>query len=200
MELKPIIPINLNVDQTNYYWFKEGFSLDEIKSIEDISTDFPFEEATTVSSDSNIEFGLNEEVRKSQIKWLLLNSKTDWIYNKIVDMAIEANTTWEFNLHSIIDSIQYTEYYEGGGHYDWHVDIGPQNISHRKVSVTIQLSDSDEYEGGDLELWSGSGYHIMPRGKGVSTFFPSFTMHRITPVTKGTRKSLVLWIGGVHYK
>jgi len=44
MELKPIIPINLNVDQTNYYWFKEGFSLDEIKSIEDISTDFPFEE------------------------------------------------------------------------------------------------------------------------------------------------------------
>ncbi len=146
MELKPIIPINLDVDQTNYYWFKEGFSLDEIKSIEDISMDFPFEKATTVSSDPN-----NDKARKSQIKWLLLNSKTDWIYNKIVDMAIEANTTWEFDLHSIIDSIQYTEYYEGGGHYDWHVDIGPQNISHRKVSVTIQLSDSDEYEGGELE-------------------------------------------------
>ncbi len=195
MELKPIIPINLDVDQTNYYWFKEGFSLDEIKSIEDISMDFPFEKATTVSSDPN-----NDKARKSQIKWLLLNSKTDWIYNKIVDMAIEANTTWEFDLHSIIDSIQYTEYYEGGGHYDWHVDIGPQNISHRKVSVTIQLSDSDEYEGGELELWTGNGYHVMPRGKGVSTFFPSFTMHRVTPVTKGTRKSLVLWIGGGHYK
>jgi len=194
MELKPIIPIDLDVDQTNYYWFKEGFSLSEIKSIKDLSMDFPFEKATTVLSDPD------NKARKSQIKWLDLNSKTDWIYNKITDMAIEANITWNFNLYSIIDSIQYTEYYEGGGQYDWHVDIGPKNISHRKVSVTIQLSDSDEYEGGELELWTGSGYHVMPRGKGVSTFFPSFTMHRVTPVTKGIRKSLVLWIGGEHYK
>ena len=194
MELKPIIPIDLNVDQTNYYWFKEGFTLNEIKSIEDLSMDFPFEKATTVSSNPD------SEARKSQIKWLHLNSKTDWVYDKIVNMAIEANTTWKFNLHSIIDSIQYTEYYEGGGHYDWHVDIGPKDISHRKVSVTIQLSDSDEYEGGELELWAGSGHYKLPRGKGVSTFFPSFTMHRVTPVTKGIRKSLVLWIGGEHYK
>jgi len=194
MELKPIIPIDLNVDQTNYYWFKEGFTLNEIKSIENLSMDFPYEKATTVSSEPE------SEARKSKIKWLHLNSKTDWVYNKIVDMAIEANTTWKFNLYSIIDSIQYTEYYEGGGQYDWHVDIGPKNISHRKVSVTIQLSDTNDYEGGDLELWTGNGYHIIPRGKGVSTFFPSFTMHRVTPVTKGTRKSLVLWIGGEHYK
>ena len=78
--------------------------------------DFPYEKATTVSSEPE------SEARKSKIKWLHLNSKTDWVYNKIVDMAIEANTTWKFNLHSIIDSIQYTEYYEGGGQYDWHVD------------------------------------------------------------------------------
>lgn len=194
MELKPIIPIDLNVDQTNYYWFKEGFTLNEIKSIENLSMDFPYEKATTVSSEPD------SKARKSKIKWLHLNSKTDWVYNKIVDMAIEANTTWKFNLHSIIDSIQYTEYYEGGGQYDWHVDIGPKNISHRKVSVTIQLSDTNDYEGGDLELWTGSGHYKLPRDKGVATFFPSFTMHRVTPVTKGIRKSLVLWIGGEHYK
>ena len=194
MELKPIIPIDLNVDQTNYYWFKEGFTLNEIKSIENLSMDFPYEKATTVSSEPD------SEARKSKIKWLHLNSKTDWVYNKIVDMAIEANTTWKFNLHSIIDSIQYTEYYGGGGQYDWHVDIGPKNISHRKVSVTIQLSDTNDYEGGDLELWTGSGHFQLPRDKGVATFFPSFTMHRVTPVTKGIRKSLVLWIGGEYYK
>ena len=192
MELKPVIPIDLNVDQTNYYWFKEGFTLNEIKSIENLSMDFPYEKATTVSSEPD------SEARKSKIKWLHLNSKTDWV--KIVDMAIEANTTWKFNLHSIIDSIQYTEYYGGGGQYDWHVDIGPKNISHRKVSVTIQLSDTNDYEGGDLELWTGSGHFKLPRDKGVATFFPSFTMHRVTPVTKGIRKSLVLWIGGEHYK
>ena len=194
MELKPIIPLDLNIDQTNYYWFKEGFTLNEIKSIENLSIGFPFEKATTISSN------FEDKARKSQIKWLHLNPQTNWVYDKIIDMAIEANTTWKFNLHSVIDSIQYTEYYEGGGQYDWHVDIGPKNISHRKVSVTIQLSNSDEYEGGELELWTGSGHYTMPRGKGVSTFFPSFTMHRVTPVTKGTRKSLVLWIGGEHYK
>ncbi len=194
MELKPIIPIDLDVDQTNYYWFKEGFSLNEIESIKNISLDYSFSKATTVSSNPD------GEVRKSQIKWLPINSKTNWIYDKIINMAIEANSIWKFNLYSVIDSIQYTEYYEGGGQYDWHVDIGPKHISHRKVSITIQLSDSNEYEGGELELWTGNGCCTMPRGKGVSTFFPSFTMHRVTPVTKGTRKSLVLWIGGEHYK
>ena len=108
------------LDQTNYYWFKEGFTLNEIKSIENLSMDFPFEKATTISSNSE------DKARKSQIKWLHLNPQTNWVYDKIIDMAIEANTTWKFNLHSVIDSIQYTEYYEGGGQYDWHVDIGPK--------------------------------------------------------------------------
>jgi len=126
MELKPIIPLDLNIDQTNYYWFKEGFTLNEIKSIENLSMDFPFEKATTISSNSE------DKARKSQIKWLHLNPQTNWVYDKIIDMAIEANTTWKFNLHSVIDSIQYTEYYEGGGQYDWHVDIGPKNIPTEK--------------------------------------------------------------------
>ena len=196
MELKPIIPIDLNVDQTNYYWFKEGFTLNEIKSIENLSMDFPYEKATTVSSEPE------SEARKSKIKWLHLNSKTDWVYNKIVDMAIEANTTWKFNLHSIIDSIQYTEYYEGGGQYDWHVDIGPKDISHRKVSVTIQLSDTNDYEGGVLELnHSGDDLSIAaPKTRGSVFVFPSYLRHRVTPVTKGIRKSLVLWVGGNQFR
>ena len=115
-------------------------------------------------------------------------------------MIIEANKTWKFNLYSIIDSIQYTEYLAGGGHYDWHVDIGPKNISHRKVSITVQLSDPNEYDGGDLELWNGGAIKSIFRGRGATVLFPSFTMHRVTPVTQGLRKSLVLWVGGEHYK
>ena len=116
-------------------------------------------------------------------------------------MVVEANKTmWNFNLYSVIDSIQYTVYSEGGGHYDWHMDIGPGSISHRKVSVTIQLSDPSEYEGGDLELWYGGGVIQIPKNKGLTVIFPSFSMHRVTPITKGTRKSLVLWLGGEHYK
>ncbi len=55
-------------------------------------------------------------------------------------------------------------------------------------------------EGGDLELWYGGGVIQIPKNKGLTVIFPSFSMHRVTPITKGTRKSLVLWLGGEHYK
>ena len=79
--------------------------------------------------------------------------------------------------------------------------IGPGALSTRKVSITVQLSGSDEYEGGELEYWKG-GQDIQkaPRGKGVVFIFPSYMMHRVTPVTKGVRRSFVLWVGGGHYK
>ena len=118
-----------------------------------------------------------------------------------MNLSLEANRElWDFNLHSIIDDIQYTEYYEGGGHYDWHVDIGPNSINHRKVSITVQLSDPSEYEGGEFEIWSGGEFRRLPKRKGDVILFPSFLLHRITPITKGIRKSLVLWVGGGAYK
>jgi len=98
--------------------------------------------------------------------------------------------------------IQYTEYYASeGGHYDWHQDIGPGMGSLRKVSITVQLSDTNEYEGGDLEIWQG-GQSILqaPRGAGNVVIFPSYMMHRVKRVEKGTRRSFVLWVGGQHYK
>jgi PKHD-type hydroxylase len=80
------------------------------------------------------------------------------------------------------------------------MDIGPGNINHRKISITIQLSDPDEYVGGDLELWTGQGQVNAPRSQGCAVLFPSFMLHRVTPVESGTRKSLVLWVGGGAYK
>jgi len=118
-------------------------------------------------------------------------------------MANEANENmFKFDLYSMPEQIQYTEYYDyEQGHYDWHMDIGHGNLSQRKISVTVQLSHPDEYEGGDLQLWPGGTYPInAPRGKGNVIIFPSFMMHRVTPIIKGTRKSFVLWLGGGHYK
>jgi PKHD-type hydroxylase len=115
-------------------------------------------------------------------------------------MATEANQLWGFDLHSIIDDIQFTEYEAGGGHYDWHIDIGPKTISHRKISIVIQLSDPEDYEGGDLELMPGNYSFAVPKKKGAVVLFPSFILHRVTPVTSGLRRSAVLWVGGSHYK
>jgi PKHD-type hydroxylase len=196
MEIKPIIPVPTHINQTNYYWYKEGLDLIDVQKVEDLADTHPYTKGTIIGNDEIV-----ESVRKSKIKWLYPNDDSQWLYDKIINMVVEANKTmWNFNLYSVIDSIQYTVYSEGGGHYDWHMDIGPGSISHRKVSVTIQLSDPSEYEGGDLELWYGGGVIQIPKNKGLTVIFPSFSMHRVTPITKGTRKSLVLWLGGEHYK
>ena len=196
MEIKPIIPVPTHINQTNYYWYKEGLDLMDVQKVEDLADTHPYTKGTIIGNDEIV-----ESVRKSKIKWLYPNDDSQWLYDKIINMVVEANKTmWNFNLYSVIDSIQYTVYSEGGGHYDWHMDIGPGSISHRKVSVTIQLSDPSEYEGGDLELWYVGGVIQIPKNKGLTVIFPSFSMHRVTPITKGTRKSLVLWLGGEHYK
>jgi PKHD-type hydroxylase len=118
-------------------------------------------------------------------------------------MITEANDElWKFDIHDVLENIQYTEYHAtDDGHYDWHQDIGPGNASLRKISLTVQLTEDSAYEGGDLEIWNGgSNSDKTPRGSGVVIIFPSYMMHRVTPVTSGIRRSLVLWVGGQHFK
>jgi PKHD-type hydroxylase len=165
--------------------------------IDNLKNLYPYQDAKVISNEETPE----NAIRKSKIKWIHYDEYSDWLYDKLKDLVIDANSQiWQFNLHSIVDSIQYTEYYEGGGHYDWHLDIGPGLINHRKISITIQLSDPNDYEGGDLEIWSGGDFKKVEKLKGTSILFPSFLLHRVTPITKGIRKSLVLWVGGDSYK
>jgi PKHD-type hydroxylase len=196
MEIKPIIPVPTHINQTNYYWYKEGLDLIDVKNVENLADTYPYTKGTIVGSEEIV-----ESIRKSKIKWLHPNDDSQWLYDKIINMVVEANQSmWNFNLYSVIDSIQYTVYSEGGGHYDWHMDIGPDSISHRKISVTIQLSSPSEYDGGKLQMKTGVGDIECPQGKGTVVVFPSFILHRVTPLTSGNRKSLVLWVGGEHYK
>ena len=182
----------------NYYYYINGFSSDELDKIyKDVAT-LNFEKASIIDQESH-----NTEIRSSSVKWIPKDSQWEWLYMKLMNMAIEANNAlWKFNLYSTPDLIQYTEYYASEkGHYTWHQDCGHGAASLRKISITVQLSGPDEYEGGDLEYWQG-GLNIIkaPKDKGVVFVFPSYMMHRVTPITKGTRRSFVLWVGGEHYK
>jgi len=193
MEYRLVFPRDQSIDQTMHYVVNDAFTAEELEWIDNLQGWYPFQTATIV--------GEGDEIRKSEIKWIHSDDKSFWVYEKLSQYIQQANNTlWKFNLQSIIDSIQYTVYYEGGGHYDWHVDMGPSSINHRKISLTIQLSDPDEYEGGDLEIWTGGEFRTIERKQGCAIIFPSFLMHRVTPITKGVRKSLVLWVGGDHYK
>ena len=195
MDLKPVFPIDQSIDQTVYYWFENGFSSEEVDLIIKNAKKYTSQKATIIGDDTA------NTVRKSNIKWLPVNDEWNWVYDRISNQIMEANNTlWHFNLHTIVDTIQYTEYEGNGGHYDWHLDIGPRSINHRKISVVVQLADDEDYVGGDLELHPGNNSFAIPRKKGAVALFPSFILHRVTPLTSGLRRSLVLWAGGEPYK
>lgn len=188
-------------DPQQYYWFESGLTKEELIKFNDLILNLEYQDATIIGESVSGEKSL--DVRSSKIKWIPHSSDWNWLYDKFQDMIVEANNElWNFNIYDIIEEIQYTEYHATDkGHYNWHQDIGPGDASLRKISLTVQLTDSEMYEGGDLEIWQGGDIRDKtPRGSGIVIIFPSYMMHRVTPVTKGIRRSLVLWVGGEHYK
>lgn len=184
-------------DPLNWYWFDDGFTDAEIVVVESLAASFPVVTAN-VTADAIVD----EDLRKSSLRWLHRNTSTDWLFQKIIKFADLANENlWGFDMYDSKESIQYTEYYENGGHYGYHLDIGASMpLNQRKISVTVQLSDPSSYDGGDFEILRGQCSEALPRKKGATIIFPSYILHRVTPVTRGVRKSLVLWLGGASFK
>jgi len=185
-------------DPQNYYWYSQGFSQAELHRIYQELETVPFQAATILGA-----LDTPKSIRSSRVKWIPKDPQWDWLYKKLMEMAQVANQAlWNFDLTSVDEHIQYTEYLaEEMGHYTWHQDIGPGSASLRKISLTVQLSAPDEYEGGELQVWQGADHIISAeRGAGVVFIFPSYMMHRVTPITKGIRRSFVLWVGGQHYR
>lgn len=186
-----------NVNHFNYYYFTNVFTEQELEQIIEIGESQPKIKATTVGEDTNLEVS---DYRVSDIAWLSNNPKTKWIYDRITDLAIKANSEmWNFDIWDFQDDLQYTSYYGNGGHYDWHADLGA-GISNRKLSVVLQLSNADEYEGGELQMNTGGTILNVPKEKGLICFFPSFVLHRVTPLSSGLRRSLVTWLCGANLR
>jgi PKHD-type hydroxylase len=184
-----------NVDHYNYYYFDNVFTEDELTKIHNTALSYPKEVATVVGDSEGM-----SDYRKSTVIWIPDENKNSWLYNKVSELANIANTNmWNYEIWGYNDALQYTIYEGNGGHYDWHADLGP-SISNRKLSCVLQLSDADDYEGGELQLNNGSGSVNIGKKKGRIVFFSSFVLHRVTPVTKGTRISLVTWLSGKNLR
>lgn len=140
-------------------------------------------------------------IRVTQTAWIEPNEDARWFYDRMQQVVRSINTaTYQFDLTGFSENLQYTVYHGNqGGHYDWHVDQGPMKVR-RKLSFSIQMSNPDDYEGGDLELRSGNKVETAPRKRGTVIAFPSYVLHRVTPVTAGTRKSIVLWTTGPKFR
>jgi len=140
--------------------------------------------------------GVDTETRTSHISWIPF-SKTPEMYKDIEKVMKTTNGNhFGFDGMQITEMAQYTEYPEGG-FYDWHID-SDTHFAHeptvRKISMTLLLSPENEFEGGDLELMKEGKAAKLKQGHAI--FFASFIRHRVTPVIRGHRKSLVMWFGG----
>lgn len=140
----------------------------------------------------------HEKVRISRVSFLD-RAKFGYMYDILFKMIQECNEKlYRFNI-ATFENIQFTEYEESyQGHYAWHTDLGP-DANTRKLSVVVQLSDPSEYEGGELQYKIGDEESTVPKEKGYVIIFPSFILHRVTPVTKGTRRTLALWTTGPSF-
>ena len=174
-------------------------SLQEIHQIQKDIPSVPYSNVSISGPDGN---PVKDSRRDSKIKWIPINETWDWLYNTILDtIQIHNSIHWKYEITELTDHIQYTEYHDTtSGHYDWHFDVGPNKMSHRKLSISIQLSSYNEYEGGSLEFFNPFDPNPSPKDIGSGVIFPSYFPHKVTPVTKGIRRSLVFWVGGSHFK
>ena len=141
------------------------------------------------------------QIRRSQITMLGQERKYDWLYQRIWDAAQECNRLFFcVDVVGVEANIQLARYdSSNSGFYDWHTDFaGIRPL--RKLSISIQLSRPEDYEGGNLELMYGPQPRMLDRTRGAFLIFPSFMLHRVTPVTRGVRWSLVAWILGRRWR
>lgn len=132
-----------------------------------------------------------------QVMAYIIHEDFNWVDRLIIESAIIANREYNFNLSGLLERPQLLQYKSPSNGYDWHLDIGNGDSSTRKISVSIPLND--DYEGGDIAFFSQGQVSVKPDIGQVVTF-PSFLPHKIMPVTKGTRWSLVCWVSGEPFR
>lgn len=142
---------------------------------------------------------LNTELRKSNVSWITPTNEFFWVYQRVTDIILELNSKYfRFDLFGITEPFQFTEYTDDNGHYSKHVDRKSGFVV-RKLSVSIQLTDPSTYVGGELLLYFEDEPAKTKTEQGALIVFPSYTLHEVTPVTQGTRYSLVAWVTGKNF-
>ena len=188
--------VDVDFDTNHHYLFTPLFSKEECDKIIDIGDSLENNSATIRDKKQ-----VDKSIRNSKISWIHYNKDTEWIYNWIW-ASVQNTNHWKIDIKGFYDSLQYTIYdsNDGVSKYDWHTDTGP-DMNHRKISLSAQLSDPDDYSGGVFELERGGMLETVGHlEKGSAIMFPSILRHRVLPVRNGVRKSLVVWIAGPHIR
>ena len=223
---------------TNSIWiYPEYFTPQEVNQFHAVASKYELEESmiglNSEDPDDRSRHGLgnlDNKIRQSKNLWLAPEIMPGELEQKLVDGINMANMETGWNLHwDRQERHQYTTYeYRPdapvtGDFYTWHLDASDRPQSEggriRKLSSTVQLSDPEDYEGGDFDYIEYHGIFdrldiydtvidigkfkksipFSAKAKGSLIVFPSDTYHQVTPVTRGVRKSLVSWFHGQPY-
>jgi PKHD-type hydroxylase len=184
----------------NYYYKCEDnfLNAEECQFLIRFGKSLPMQQGVVSVAYNNDDYVVDESIRKANISWLEPSPQTEWIYKKVQSSIEHVNSNY-FNLDlEFLEALQFSEYTEDQSFFGKHLDVNTKMVSNciRKLSFTVQLSEEHSYTGGDLITHSNSSGNIMTRTQGSIIFFPSHILHEVTPVTQGTRHSLVGWVYG----
>ena len=188
--INPVAPLVTNDSVTMIATAKNFLSPEECQHVIDYSKQAAFNKGTIgQKKDKSL-------LRDSKVKFVRPAPEIMWLFERLELAITQMNNAYKFHLLGFYEGVQIASY-KSGGKYNWHIDVGPGQNSTRKLSMSIQLTDPDTYKGGNLEFMN-----VDDKGEraiGTLIVFPSFLQHRVTPVIKGTRHSMVAWVHGSPY-
>lgn len=180
-----------------WVWRDAIFSKEECQRITELADNLAMERGKLVGGEKH------SNIRRCDLFWIDEEDQGGWIFERIMKTVADVNRdVFDFVLTDFAEKIQLTRYPEGQeGFYDWHVDRGSRGTAqHRKLTMVVQLSNPDTYEGGSLILNGAGVEETAPVPQGGAVFFPAYVLHRVSPVLKGSRYSLVTWVHGPNFR
>lgn len=202
-ELEDNMPSYCSYDDVeNFVITKEFLTKEECEKIIDEVKKYQLNDAEIQVKKKNVKTSdIDEEIRDSKIYFIDYDdTKFDWLFEKILQKLVNVNHDYfKFDIIGFQESLQFTEYNAPSGHYSDHTDKLLRGKV-RKLTMVIQLTDPEEYEGGELELCLGGKPFVVSKEQGTLVTFPSYNLHRVQATTKGTRHSLVGWVTGRPFR
>ncbi|NEN88887.1 MAG: 2OG-Fe(II) oxygenase [Okeania sp. SIO3H1] len=157
-------------------------------------------------SNPTVDGKLKPEVRQVKAWGVNYSASTRWLWERLTNSVKYANNKWwNYDIYGIIDSLQLLCYEASNNqeniqdHYNKHLDNG-DIYYYRKISISIQLSNPQDYEGSQLKLYTNRDPEKLPKERGTMVLFPSIILHEVTPITQGKRWALVCWVGGPQFR
>jgi PKHD-type hydroxylase len=146
----------------------------------------------------------DRDTRITKVAWIERTAQSEKFYDRLEEIILSLNSQFfQYDLTAMVP-LQHVVY-EGSdqGHLEWHIDYAKESdqkrSEFRKLSLSIQLSDPSEYEGGELQARVRGEIDVAPKTFGTVIAFSSFTLHRVTLVTAGIRKAIIVWVLGPDF-